>query len=183
MHLGHLKLARAAQAELNLDKLFFVPSHQTPLKSGRELLPVSLRVKLLRAALRNEAHFSISLYETKRKGASFTVDTLRAFRKKFGKRAVLYFLAGADTLENLSRWKSLPEVLRLCRFVVWSRPGARVGRIPDGVIYMPFDALEVSASEIRRRLVSGKSVKGLVPPETVSLLGVYFKAKVSHRAA
>ncbi|MBI2095440.1 MAG: nicotinate (nicotinamide) nucleotide adenylyltransferase [Candidatus Omnitrophica bacterium] len=181
VHRGHLELARAAAAELGLDKLFFVPSRQTPLKSGRGLLPVRLRVELLRRSLRKEPRFFLSLCETRRKGASFTVDTLKYFKKKFGKKTVLYFLAGADTLKNLSRWKSLPEVLRLCRFVVCSRPDVRVGRVPLGVIYQPFGALEISASDIRRRLAAGKSVRGLVPPGTERLLRNYFRSKVTHR--
>ena len=176
VHRGHLELARAAAAELGLDKLFFVPSRQTPLKSGRELLPVHLRVELLRRSLGKEHRFFLSLCETRRKGLSFTVDTLKYFKRKFGKQAVLYFLAGADALKNLSRWKSLPKVLRLCRFVVCTRPNVRMGRVPQGVIYLPFDALDISASDIRRRLAAGRRVEGLVPPGTAPILRNYFRS-------
>ncbi len=177
IHNGHLKLAREAHSELNLSKVFFVPSRQTPLKPKHELLPEALRVKLLRAALKGFPDFSISLCEMKRKGPSFTVDTLKLFKKKWGGRAVLFFLSGADTLRNLPRWKSLSEVLKLCRFVAMTRPGTQVKKVPAPVLFMPLEALPVSASDIRKRLKCGKSVRGLVPAGTEKILTEYFKKK------
>ena len=111
IHNGHLKLAREAFSGLNLDKIYFVPSHRTPFKKKEDLFPDPLRLRLLKIALKDRPNFFISLCEMKRKGMSYTVDTLRFFRKRFGKDAQLFFLAGGDTLKNLSRWKSFKEAL------------------------------------------------------------------------
>ena len=133
VHRGHLKLARAALSKLRLDKIVFVPSRRSPLKKKEDLLPAALRVKLLRSALKDQKRFFISLCEIQRKGPSYTVDTLKAFKRKWGKGTELFFLSGADTLKGLSRWKSLDEIFKLCRFVVMTRPRYRVGKMPQPV--------------------------------------------------
>ncbi len=176
VHAGHLKLASHAVSELNLDKVLFVPSHVTPLKKEEELLPGALRVRLLRRALRRHRLFSLSLSEMTRGGVSYTVDTLAHFKKKF-KGATLYFLCGADTLKALSRWKDPERVLRLCRFTVFSRPGEGRFKKDGRILCVPLDALPVSSSEVRRRLVAGRSVKGLVPKEILTPLERYYRER------
>ncbi len=178
VHDGHLKLAERAAEELNLDRVIFVPSYQTPLKT-ETLFPAFLRVKLLRIALKEYPRFSVSPCEIRRGGLSFTVDTLKFFKKKFGNKATLYFLAGADTLKRLSRWKSLGAVLTLCRFVVMTRPGSSLGqtRPPGGVSFLALDALPISSSDIRKRLSQGKTVSRWMPREAAAVLSRYFKKK------
>jgi len=150
-------------SELNLNKVIFVPAYEPPLKNKEELLPAKLRLKLLKAALRREPHFSVSLCEMKRKGVSYTVDTLKFFRKKFGKNQKLFFICGADHLKNLSCWKSPEKIFKLCHFVVATRPGFRVKKLPARALYMPFDALPISSTLIRKewREKSSKPLKKL----------------------
>ncbi|MBI4352719.1 MAG: nicotinate (nicotinamide) nucleotide adenylyltransferase [Candidatus Omnitrophica bacterium] len=187
VHNGHLKLAREALSELNLTQVVFVPSFVTPLKEKETLLPAFLRVKLLRAALRPyRGFFKLSLYEIKKEGVSFTVDTLRYFKKVYGDKAVLFFLAGSDVLKGLSRWKSLNEVSKLCRFVVFTRQRRLTAKAPIPILTVPLRALPVSATEIRRRLKKGLSLKGFVPEEITPVLQDWFdrltiKGGLSHR--
>ena len=177
VHRGHLKLAREALSELDLQKIFFVPTGRTPFREKEALLPAALRVRLLKQALRGERRFRVSTCEISRPGASYTVDTLKYFKKKFGKRSVLYFLSGADTLKSLPRWKSPAEVLRLCRFVVMSRPGHRARRMPKEICFLPFDALPISSSDVRKKLRQGQPVGRLVPPGTEKSLKAAFKKR------
>ena len=123
VHNGHLRLASYALSELNLNRVIFVPSNQTPLKKKEVLLPAALRLSLLKAAVKKNRSFGVSDCELKRGGMSFTVDTLKAFKKKWGKKTELYFLSGADVVQSLDRWKSPKKVFQLCRFVVVTRPG------------------------------------------------------------
>ncbi len=169
VHNGHLHLAEFALSEFNLDKIYFVPSHRTPLKKG-DLLPVPLRLRCLREALQGKKRFAVSTEEVRRGGTSYTVDTLKVFRKRSGPGTVLYFLAGADNAKNLSRWKSPAKVLNLCRFTILSRPGAARSKTPPGVLWASFPALDVSSSELRRRLRMGLSLKGLVPSRVERIL-------------
>ena len=177
VHQGHLRLACAAASELNLDQVIFVPSFQNPLKKKETLLPPALRTKLLGAAIKGYPGFSVSLCEIKRKSLSFTVDTLKYFKRKFGQRTVLYFLSGADTLKTLGRWRSVNEIFNLCHFVVMTRPGYSMKRSPRSILQVPFDALPYSSSQVRSRLKHNQAISGLVPPGTAKLLKHYFNKK------
>ena len=163
VHEGHLALARFAYSELNLEKLYFVPSYETPLKVKKELLPADFRLKLLKKAIKACPEFSISTCEMDRQGKSYTIDTLRYFQKKSGKNAKIFFLTGMDSLENLSRWKSVDQIFKLCRFVVATRPGYAPQHTKFPVLWMPFEALDVSSRRIRRHIEARESIKGLVP--------------------
>lgn len=159
VHEGHLALATEALSELNLDRVIFVPSFRHPLKREDALWPVALRVRLLKQAIRGQRRFSVSLCEIKRQGPSFTADTLEFFKKKFGRKTVLYFLIGADNLDTLPRWRSLGSVFKLCRLVAMTRPGyALTRRSAWPILYLPFAALDVSSTRIRK----GRGLSSLV---------------------
>jgi nicotinate-nucleotide adenylyltransferase len=178
VHRGHLRLAEVALSELDLERVLFVPAARNPLKVSEDLLPGALRVRLLKTALRKHPAFAVEDFEVRRGGVSYTVDTLRHLKKKFGTRAVLYFLCGADALRSFSRWKSPDKVLKLSRFVAVTRPGHRWSkRGMRAVQYLPMDALDVSASDIRKRLERGLSVRQLVPEGTMKILQDYYKRK------
>lgn len=159
-----MALADAACRELSLDRVLFIPTHVSPLKKASDLLPLSLRLGLLRAALKGRRRYRLELCEVRRGGTSYTVDTLRYLRRKLGAETVLFFICGADTVKRLSRWKSPRKVLQYCRFVAANRPGEARVRVRPGILALEMPPVDVSASEIRRRLRRGASVRGLVPP-------------------
>lgn len=175
VHRGHVRLAEVALSELNLDRIYLVPAKENPLKRGGEILPAPLRLSLLKKAVKGIDGLEVSDCELKRKGASFTVDTLRYFKKRSGKNAQLYFVSGLDSLEGLGKWKSVEQVFKLCRFVAAARPGSIWKETKFPVIRMPFDAIDVSSTEVRRRLKAKKSVKELVPTGTEAELKKYYR--------
>ena len=154
VHHGHLALAEYALSELNLDKVYFVPAFQNPLKKSERASPddgVSRRIPALKKAIGRNPRFILSDIELKRKGLSYTVDTLRAFKKKLGKSARLYFLAGADQIRHFSRWKSKEEILKLCRFVIATRPGHSL-KLRDGrFLWLPMPPVDISSTQIRQK--------------------------------
>ena len=165
VHRGHLALASYACSELNLDKVYFVPAYRNPLCTKDELLPGAFRSSLIKKSIRAYPKFSVSDLELKRGKISYTVDTLRAFKKRFGRNTQLYFLAGADTPRHFSRWKSPREVLKLCRFVVLSRSGSKLKTGDGRFLWLPMPPIDVSSSGIRRKLEQGKKVGGFLPKE------------------
>lgn len=181
VHSGHLKLAQAALDALNLDKVLFVPTFQTPLRE-EGMLPAPLRARMLRETLKGDRRFGVSTIEIRRKGLSFTVDTLKYLKATLGPAAVLYFLSGADQPSEFRRWKSWNEIPKLCRFIVMSRPGHAAGHLPEGVFYLCFDALDVSSTEIRAKLKAGKSVRGLMPDAALAILARYGKERAARCA-
>ncbi len=176
VHRGHLALADFALSELNLEHVYFVPSFQTPLKSEKELLPAPARLKFLKKALKPYPNFSVSTCEMDRGGKSYTVDTLRHFHKTFQEKTVLYFLTGMDSLRNLAKWKSVDQIFKLCRFVVATRPGYRWEETEYPVIRMPFEALDISSSRVRRDFKSGKISENLVPDEISEDVKKYYRS-------
>ena len=181
VHRGHLSLAKFAFSELNLDRLYFVPSCQPPLKSAKDLLPAALRLRLLEKATKLYPQFHVSDCEIRRGGKSYIVDTLKYFRQKYGKSERIYFITGMDALENIARWKSPEKIFKLCRFVAATRPGHSARKTEYPVTILPFEALEISSSEIRKRLKAGKSVDGLAPEEILADLKKFKKGELTSK--
>ncbi len=166
VHRAHLALARAAMKRFRLDRVLFIPCARPPHKRVRRLAPARHRVAMLRAAIRGRPGFGISDVEIKRGGVSYSIDTLRALRRRHP-GAEFCFLIGADMARELPAWKDIHALGGLCRFAVSARPGvAMPRRWPAGVRVAPFRARTgaVSSSDIRERISRGLSIRGLVPP-------------------
>lgn len=173
VHLGHLLVARAAMEELQLDRLFFIPAAQSPLKPERQPAPANFRLQMLRLALVGETRYEIDLQEIDRGGASYTIDTLRDYAQRFPK-AQLYYLIGADNASQLHRWRESDQFARLAEFVVIPRPGGGDAELPPpfrGQALRGFP-LGVSSSEIRGRIKAGLPVDLLVPPAVAEAIRV-----------
>lgn len=176
VHVAHLVLAEQACEALALDRVVFIPARLPPHKDPAGLVAARERVRMVRLALTGNPRFSVSEIELKRRGRSFSIDTVLAMRRRFGAKAELFFLIGADTIAELPTWRQVGRLVRLCTFVPLSRPGVRLPKAGDlaltlgakeargilkRMIKMP--RLEISASDIRRRVVEGRSIRYLVP--------------------
>ena len=165
VHLGHLLVAQAAMEELELDRLFFIPAAQSPFKPENQPAPATLRLQWLRLALAGKTNCEIDEQEIRRGGVSYSIDTVRQYRRDFP-GAELFYLIGADQAGQLSHWREAPELARLVEFVVIPRPGEPVPRLAApfrGQALRGFP-LGVSSSEIRARCRAGLAITHLVPP-------------------
>jgi nicotinate-nucleotide adenylyltransferase len=163
VHIGHLAIAELIGDKLGLDKVIFIPSRIPPHKSGRRLAPAGMRFKMVKAAIKGNPRFEASDLEIKRRGKSYSVDTLRYFRRIYGKNAGLYFIIGADSLVELGKWKEIGSILKLVKFIVVNRPGYSLRKIPVTAVSVVLPGLEVSSSLIRGRISQGRTIKYLVP--------------------
>ena len=127
---------------------------------------------MVRLAIADNAAFFASDIELNRPGPSFTVDTLRQLRADFGAGAELYLLLGGDSLASLAAWREAAELPRLARIALYPRPGyipdltALEEQLPGiGAALTRLDAplLDISASDIRARVRSGRTIRYLVP--------------------
>ena len=164
VHLGHLLVAQAAQEELELARLFFIPAAQSPFKPESAPTPAPERLRLLRLALAGKTWCEIDEQEIQRGGVSYTIDTLRDYAVRFP-QAQLFYLIGADHLAQLPKWRAAEELARLVEFVVIPRPGQLEAPVPA-----PFRGrwltgfpLGISSSQIRARVKAGRPVDHLVP--------------------
>lgn len=185
IHLGHVEIAQMAIKEIPLDILVVMPAGKAPHKNGA-FFSDELRLKMTQAAMAdlNDDRIIVSDWEMKQAQVngktSFTVDTMRYLKKKYP-GAELYLILGTDMFNTLSTWKD-PEIIAAnMNLVLVNRRGEKLykpTRKKDSIItdiYSPdvvisAEPLEVSSTEIRRRLASGESVVGLVPDSALQVL-------------
>ena len=120
-HAGHLIVAESVCEQLKLDKLFFVPSYISPHKKrGEDKLAVH-RARMVRLAIRSNPRFDFSGMEVKRKGMSFTYETVEAFYRNYP-GCKLFLIIGADNFSDFHTWKNPGRILNLASLVVMNRP-------------------------------------------------------------
>jgi nicotinate-nucleotide adenylyltransferase len=162
VHHGHLIVGRVAAETLGLDALRFVPAREQPFKRGLHGAPAEHRAAMLDLAVADAPGFAVERAELERPGPSYTVDTLRALHEREpGIRPVL--LVGADAAAELEAWHQAEEIPALATVVVFGRGGVSVpaSRFIARTIEVP--AIEISATEIRRRVRAGRSIRYWVP--------------------
>src|SRR3989338_3608654 len=163
VHNGHIYLAVKALEKLALDRVIFIPAYIPPHKKGVKVTPARHRYNMLKLAISAHKKFKVSDMEIKRKGRSYSVETLRRMRRRYGAGAEFFFITGSDSLRELDKWKKLEEILKLCRFVVAERPGFKARRAPEGFIFLRISAKDISATDIRKSIKRGSPLTGLVP--------------------
>lgn len=183
IHYGHLAIAEEARIILNLDRVLFVPAARQPLKSGTHAAPPEMRLTMAHLACATNSAFEVSTAELDRPGPSYTVTTLETLLTKT--QAKLFFILGADALADLGRWYAVERILALAKIVAVGRPGAapdvahlaeRLPALASRLIQIEGPRLDISSSELRRRVAHGKSIRYLTPDavvEYIALNGLY----------
>lgn len=174
VHFGHLVLAQSAYECIDLSKVLFVPSNMPPHKKGFNLASAEHRKAMIDAAIEDDLRFELNDIELKRKGASYSIDTVMELKRESPK-AEIVFIIGQDTLPELHTWKRIYDLLALCRFVTFRRPG--VDKIfepsalkldapwPEKLLKDVHEGVmvDVSSTDIRYRIAEGMSIRYLVP--------------------
>lgn len=173
VHLGHLSIAKAAMDQANLEQVLFIPAGQPRLKQAQPEASVSHRIEMVRLAIQGNPRFRVCGIEARRPGPTYSVDTLEELSDKLGPATDLFFILGLDVLGQLDRWKDPERVLTLCRLLVLDRPGEEdfdwpgfYSRVPEAqgrVQVVAAPAVELSATELRRRSSVGELLAGQVP--------------------
>jgi len=165
VHLGHLILAQIACEELDLRKVYFVPTAVPPHKMDRELTPFELRVKMLQLAIEGNENFEISLVEN-RETPSYTYETILKFREAGYSRDELHLLVGSDSLNDMGKWREPDKIFANATIVSMMRPGYEdIPSLPAGsaIIVLERGSNSISSTDIRELVKSGRSIKYLVP--------------------
>lgn len=163
VHIGHLILAEEAHLKLNLDKVIFVPSFIPPHKEIDPKVKPKDRLKMVQLAIADNPHFDVSKFEIESEKKSYSIDTLKEFRKKYGDKSQLYFITGSDSLKDLFSWKDINDIFKISKFIVANRPGYPVNNVPEEVETVVITPIEVSSEDIRKRIKEGRSIRYLVP--------------------
>lgn len=174
IHKGHLALARAAMKEFSLDRIIFIPSGAPPHKDLAEIIDKEYRYQMVKRAIKGKRKYSVSRIELDSEGFSYAVDTFRKLRRKYGKKPKLFYIMGLDSINEILEWKKPLMLFKLCEFIVGTRPGTKIRTFRRLVKFPPLqkevDKIHlmelrenISASEIRQRLKTNKSVRRFVP--------------------
>jgi len=162
IHIGHLILAEEAREKLGLDRIIFVPAYLPPHKDNSDIALAKDRLAMVKLAISGNQYFSVSDLEIKRDGRSYTIDTMKEFKNIYP-HDELYFIIGSDLLKYLDDWKDLVEIIKMVKFIVATRPGYPLEKIPPYISTVAIRAVDISGFEIRRCLKEDKSFRYLVP--------------------
>ena len=165
IHAGHLVAASEAADQAQLDEVLFVPSGQPWQKTHRVISASEHRAAMVALAIESDTRFSLNLMEINRSGPSFTIDTVNEVSRAYPSSEVLV-IVGSDAAKNVNTWHQAQALIDDVHFLVMARSGHQISRqeIPmthATVIDMP--ELEISSSDIRRRVTSGHSIRYLLP--------------------
>ena len=173
IHFGHLAIAEAAREEFNLRQVLFIPANIPPHKRERNIICAAKRLTMVKLATADNEYFEVSDIELKRPGLSYTVDTLTELKCGQYTDAEFYFIIGTDSAEEFATWHEPEQILAKCHIIVTSRPGtefkaehlaAELGeKVYEKIHCLTTPQLEISSTDIRRRLREGKSVRYLLP--------------------
>lgn len=176
VHMAHLVLAEQAREKAHLDSVRFIPARRPPHKPHRPLAPAADRSEMLHLATADNPAFQVDTIELERTGPSYTLLTVRELRRQMPKDAELCLMLGGDSVRDLPNWWKSRELVEETTIVAMGRPGSplaesgelerafgaeKAREILDSVVDTPL--LEVSATDIRRRIEEGASIRYLVP--------------------
>ena len=172
VHQGHLKLVQAAKRHLGLNRVVFVPSFRNPLKS-KSKTPARHRAGMVRVAIRHVPYATLCLFEIRKKGRSYTVDTLRYLKRRWGSGTEIYFLCGSDVLPQVRAWKQFDQVLKLCRFAVTRRAGAKAPKAVGKLLTFPMKPMPISATQLRKEIARGICSRNSLPAGVLRYIRKY----------
>lgn len=175
IHHGHLVAASEVAARFDLDEVVFVPTGQPSFKQGQDVSPAEHRYLMTVIATASNPRFTTSRVDIDRPGLTYTVDTLRDLRTQ-RPEVDLFFITGADAIEQIATWKNAPELWEMAHFVAVTRPGhvLSVAGLPsEHVSLLEIPALSISSTDCRARARAGDPVWYLVPDGVVQYIAKY----------
>jgi len=177
LHLGHLLLAEEAAETYELSKVMLIPCSSPPHKNAPHLASSEHRLAMLSAATESNLLLEVSDIEVERGGVSYAVDTVRSLKTE-DPTSEWFFILGSDMLAELHQWRGIYDLLEMCRFVTFGRPGFKMDSCNEEDLRLraPWPRLlldnlrtgrriDISSSEIRYRVAEGMSIRYLVPSE------------------
>lgn len=189
IHSGHLKVAEEVQKKFRLKRILFIPSYIPPHKESIDIASPLHRLKMVELAISSFSQFVASSVEIDAKGKSYSIYTLKKMRKDFPE-ATIFFLLGIDAFLEIDTWREYKKVLEQCYFIIVSRPGYRFEDAAEAlpteykermvevkesaelkedffllykIFLFPMKSLDISSTEIRKKIRQGGFIKGLVP--------------------
>lgn len=166
VHYGHLISAQSVLEERNLEKIILMPCHISPHKINRKSASHKDRLEMLKLAINNDQRFGISDFELMREGVSYTIDSLRILKQEYDN---IELIIGLDNLLVFEDWKEPDEIFNLANVLILNRKEGleikKQNKYFDRAIFLETPIIEISSSEIRRRIALNLPITFLTSPE------------------
>jgi nicotinate-nucleotide adenylyltransferase len=183
VHLGHTAVASAAAKEIQAQKVVFIPAKCSPLKGFSPHAGDEDRLRMIELTIADEETFVVSDCELRRPAPSYTLDTVRQFKQQYGRQVDIHWLLGADTVNDFIHWHKIEQLMDECCLTTMQRAGyeppdfdrfesawgaRRIQKLRKNVVQTP--RIDVSSTEIRRRLRAGGNVDGMLHPDVIEYI-------------
>jgi nicotinate-nucleotide adenylyltransferase len=178
-HVGHLWLGALAADALDLDRVLYLPAAQPPHKGGRLITRPTDRLLMTRLAIGGDPAFELCPIEMERTGPSYTIDSVAQLKRGYPD-AELFLVMAADSLAEIDTWRDPDRLLAEVEWIVGPRPGSelpdrsgledRFGADASRIHLLSGPSLDVSSSEVRRRVAAGHTIRYLVPRNVEELI-------------
>lgn len=165
IHHGHLIVAREARERIGTEEVIFIPARVSPLRKTAPIARDEIRLLMIQAAIENEPGFAVDDCELRRPPPSYTIDTIEQIRQRKSD-ATIYCLIGEDNVDKLTKWRRIADLEKMVRFVVLDRSGQR----PHHAYPVIRRKIDISATEIRKRVATGRSIRYFVPPAVEEII-------------
>lgn len=174
IHHGHLVAASEVADTFALDEVLFVPAGRPWQKSEQVVTAAEDRYLMTVIATASNPRFTVSRVDIDREGPTYAVDTLRDLNAKYGDKADLFFITGADVLSKILSWKDADLLFGMAQFIGVTRPGFQLSdsHLPADapVSLVPVPAMAISSTDCRNRVAAGQPIWYLVPDGVVQYI-------------
>jgi nicotinate-nucleotide adenylyltransferase len=183
IHLGHTTVAADAAEHIGAEKIIFVPAKRSPLKGFFPRAGDIDRLKMIALAIAGNNNFQVSDYELQKPEPSYTLETVRQFQADYGHETSIYWLIGADSIEELQLWYGITDLIDECNLSTMFRAGCeppnfakfddiwgsgRIEKLQKNVIKTSL--VDISSTEIRNRLAVGDDVTDMLHPSVADYI-------------
>jgi nicotinate-nucleotide adenylyltransferase len=183
VHLGHTTVAEDAASRIGAEKIIFIPAKRSPLKGFLPKANDKHRFKMITLAIADQKTFEVSDCELKKPAPSYTLETVKQFQAEYGGGTLIYWLIGADSIDDLTYWYEIVELIDSCILTTMYRAGCgapdftryepiwgpqRIEKLQQNVIPTPL--IDISSTEIRDRLADGRGVTDMLNPSVAEYI-------------
>lgn len=183
IHIGHTAVASEAARSIGAEKLIFIPAKRSPLKGFLPRVNDRARLEMIALAIAGEESFEVSDFELKKPAPSYTLKTVEAFQSEFGREVSIYWLIGADAVDDLVYWHMITDLIDACNLVTMYRAGCeppdftkfqavwgrqRVEKLQQNIVKTPL--VDISSTEIRKRLAQGRNASKMLHKTVLSYI-------------
>jgi nicotinate-nucleotide adenylyltransferase len=183
IHPGHTAVASIAGEYTGAEKIIFIPAKRSPLKHFLPKAGDDDRLNMIALAIKGNENFELSDCELKQPELSYTLETVKKFQARYGRETILYWLVGADSINDLQYWYRITELIDQCNLSVMYRAGfdtpdfgrfegiwgaQRIKKLQQNIIPTPL--IDISSTEIRRRLAAGLDITDMLEPSVADYI-------------